>query len=126
MASKTKTFFRHCPSCGHRFEIRLVGKKLLEDEETPAEATSVQISPMGAWQLGRSNFLSSSGVSMVSLEGTDPVVVDAKKFQYTYRCKHCGHTWMEVSIEESKVGRISGDAVEDAREDSGDVPGRSR
>ena len=35
--SEVKTFFRHCPSCGRRFHIRVVSKQLLqmdrEDEE---------------------------------------------------------------------------------------------
>lgn len=30
--SQIRTFFRHCPSCGRRFEIRLESKKLLKDQ----------------------------------------------------------------------------------------------
>ncbi|MGD0477413.1 MAG: hypothetical protein ABSB29_04495 [Nitrososphaerales archaeon] len=25
-----------------------------------------------------------------------PLIVDSEAFQYTYRCKHCGHEWLEV------------------------------
>ena len=31
-----------------------------------------------------------------------PVVVDIEEFQYTYRCKHCGHQWSEVRDTERK------------------------
>jgi hypothetical protein len=130
LPSNVRRFFRHCPSCGRRFEIKLVGKKLVGDEEIAGDAPSPQVTPMGAWQFGGSDFLASKGMSMLSLEGTDPVVVEAKNFQYTYRCKHCGHTWIEFKVEDHEVGRISQDAVNDMREtgdkDEGDIPGSYR
>ena len=26
---------------------------------------------------------------------TEPAVVDVEEFQYAYKCKHCGHEWVE-------------------------------
>jgi len=81
--SSVRTFFRHCPSCGKRFEIRLVGKKLEEEEGISGEERIDSMT--GALKL----------VPIVVNEER-PVLVDVKEFQYTYRCKHCGHTWTEV------------------------------
>jgi hypothetical protein len=82
MMSELTTFFRHCPSCGRRFEIRLVGKKLvgerLETEERPL------------------SYLSYNTSYYNEVEESVPLSVDVKEFQYAYRCKHCGHQWSEI------------------------------
>jgi len=75
---EAKIFFRHCPSCGRRFEIRLVSKKLVEEEE-------VFVSP-------------SSPLAPLILDEGMPRIVDTEEFQYAYRCKHCGHEWSEVRV----------------------------
>ena len=74
------TFFRYCPSCGRRFEVRLVGKKLVEEEEESERRTV--LSPLSPYYYE---------------VGEDaPLVVDFKEFLYAYRCKHCGHQWSEI------------------------------
>jgi len=25
-----------------------------------------------------------------------PLIIDTEAFQYAYKCKHCGHQWLEV------------------------------
>jgi len=30
------------------------------------------------------------------------VTVERKEFQYTYKCKHCGHEWVEKRLEETQ------------------------
>jgi DNA-directed RNA polymerase subunit RPC12/RpoP len=83
-----ETFFRHCPNCGKRFEIRLVGKKLIESERI------------------NDNLLKSSQISsgyygsILEVGETEPISIEVEKFQYAYRCKHCGHKWVEVKQEE--------------------------
>jgi len=75
-----RTFFRHCPSCGRRFEIRLVNKKLIGSEQLESKVeqyTPTTISPP------------------LMLESNVPIVVEVDDFRYTYRCKHCGHQWSE-------------------------------
>jgi C4-type Zn-finger protein len=98
--SSIKTFFRHCPSCGRRFEIRLVEKKeissedILEDDKRPT--------PTG-------RFVTGSYTPMpITLQDDVPVMVDVKDFRYTYRCKHCGHQWSEVRTKEDTVERPEG------------------
>ena len=80
--SELTTFFRHCPSCGRRFEIRLVGKKLVDEKRVAENAPF-------------STFSQRSPVYNDLLESV-PLVVDVKEFQYAYRCKQCGHQWTEV------------------------------
>ncbi len=87
--SNTRTFFRHCPSCGKRFEIRLVDKGL-ESETKDRVATDV---PREHLQ-GGGNF--GPIAAMTVLDSTVTTMVDTKEFKYTYRCKHCGHEWIEV------------------------------
>jgi len=78
--SEIATVFRHCPSCGRRFEIRLIGKKMV-DERRVAE--------------GR-QFYHSDVLYYSELAENVPLTVDVKEFQYAYRCKHCGHQWVEI------------------------------
>ena len=75
-----RTFFRRCPSCGRRFEIKLVNKKLIGSEQ---EESKVEQYTVGS--------VSDPSV----LESDVPIVVEIDDFRYTYRCKHCGHQWSE-------------------------------
>jgi len=74
--------FRHCPSCGRRFEIRLVDKTLVDEKRVTENAPFPALSQR-------------SPVHNELMESV-PLVVDIKEFQYAYRCKHCGHQWSEV------------------------------
>jgi DNA-directed RNA polymerase subunit RPC12/RpoP len=82
------TFFRHCPSCGRRFEIRLV-KKELEKENS---RVIVPNSPR-AWG-------SRGGTAGIELREDEPLLIDVKEFNYSYRCGHCGHEWSEIHRKE--------------------------
>ena len=73
------TFFRHCPSCGRRFEIRLVGKKLVDEK-----------------QVRQTQFYHSNVPYYNELTETMPLTIDIKEFQYAYKCRHCGHQWVEI------------------------------
>src|SRR5574340_300502 len=89
--SELRTLFRFCPSCGRRFQIRLESKKLLADRVEEVETTKAV-----GW-LG-SNY-GARGYSMTQplvVEEKVPATVDIEEFQYTYRCKHCGHVWSEM------------------------------
>jgi hypothetical protein len=85
--SEIKTFFRHCPSCGRRFHIQLVGRKLVEEDTINERETSTEA------EMDSSLIHSTSSVTQLG-EGP-PVLVDVKDFQYMYKCKHCGHGWSE-------------------------------
>jgi len=94
--SEFREFFRHCPNCGRRFTIRLVSKTKVSEEEVterlPSEAAAT--SPGLRYAVREETSLS---------EGV-PVYVDVKKFDYKYKCTHCGHQWDEVR-EKDKASR---------------------
>lgn len=81
--SEFKTLFRTCPSCSRRFEIRLIEKKLVGTEAIQENL------PIDR------NYFSGWPGSYLELGETEPVTVEVDKFLYTYKCKHCGHEWME-------------------------------
>lgn len=84
-------FFRHCPACGRRFHIRLESKKIVGFErETRPTA-------LPARNIVREGVRNYSPV----IEGP-PVIFDIEKFQFAYKCGHCGHEWSEKHVEEHK------------------------
>jgi hypothetical protein len=96
--SEIKTFFRSCPVCGRKFQIRLVSKKLVGNEVvketlTPSEAAV------------NSSLIPEPSIYFEStiLEEGQPIIVDTEEFQYSYKCKHCGHEWSEKHEEEHEV-----------------------
>jgi DNA-directed RNA polymerase subunit RPC12/RpoP len=92
---EVKTFFRYCPSCGRRFHIKLVSKKLVDSHRDTYEQKRY---------VGRPNV--SGGVMSNSriLEENVLVSVDVEDLQYSYKCSHCGHRWTEERVEKHRVG----------------------
>ena len=80
--SKIETFFRSCPSCGKRFEVRLVSKTLIGSQRIEEN-------------LPMDNYPSELPDYFLPLGETKPAVIDEEDFQYAYKCMHCGHEWME-------------------------------
>ena len=81
-----RTFFRHCPACGKRFEIRLVGKRTRRDDEYDSEIPRSDDATMEAKAL----------MPVLLGESNEPVTIEEKEFSYKYVCKHCGHQWTET------------------------------
>jgi DNA-directed RNA polymerase subunit M/transcription elongation factor TFIIS len=106
--SEIRTFFRHCPGCGRRFEIRLVSKEPVDTEEHNEELTGVTAIPRPSMATG-----SRQGTSLPTVvHDSTPVTVEMEEFQYTYRCRHCGHEWKEIrekGDEAAKPPTYSGD-----------------
>jgi transcription elongation factor Elf1 len=96
--SGVRTFFRHCPSCGRRFEIRLESKKPVDSESL------TETEPEG--HVSAPSLMARAVPVMLAEEAT--VIVDIEDFQYTYRCKHCGHEWSEVQKTERKYDAPKG------------------
>ncbi len=94
--SEVKTFFRFCPECGRRFHIKLVSKKLtnLERESTEVKRAIPVMGPRYGYSYGTP--------MPIILQVGEPMTIDVEEFQYSYRCKHCGHEWSEKHVEESK------------------------
>jgi DNA-directed RNA polymerase subunit RPC12/RpoP len=88
--SEIKTFFRRCPNCGKRFEIKLVGKKLVSSQSIPESLPPNQ------------DFVAGYAASYLEVGETEPAVIEVENFQYAYKCKHCGHQWVEIKEQEFK------------------------
>jgi ribosomal protein L44E len=91
--SEVETFFRYCPQCGKRFHIKLVGKK-----KVGSERESVDVDR--DYAVGSSTRPWPQGFAVV--EEREPVTFDIEDFQYSYRCKHCGHEWAENRLVQKK------------------------
>ena len=94
-----RTFFRHCPSCGRRFEVRVVAKEELDSSEVDRDSphtTSSYVPYLAA---------STNPRAALSMSTGSPVVVSAREadwtkfMRYEYKCKHCGHQWFEDRTE---------------------------
>ena len=38
----------------------------------------------------------------VIVEENIPITIEIEDFQYSYKCKHCGHEWIENRVERKK------------------------
>jgi transposase-like protein len=94
--SEVKEFFRHCPACGRRFHIKLVSKKLVGERKEVAEIKQAMVNPT---PMGYSKTM--PAIPLI-VEENIPITIDVEDFQYSYRCKHCGHEWSETRTEETK------------------------
>jgi predicted nucleic acid-binding Zn-ribbon protein len=97
--SQVRTLFRFCPSCGKRFHIKIAGKKMVDEklEETEVKRAYGGIGS-GAGYPGMY-----SSVRPIIVEENVPITIDVEDFEYTYKCKHCGHVWTEMHEEEHNV-----------------------
>jgi len=94
--SEVKEFFRICPSCGRRFHIKLVSKKLVgERTEVESIKQAAAYRTFGAYR--------GASWSPVTVEENVPITINIEDFEYSYKCKHCGHTWSELHETESKA-----------------------
>ena len=84
--SELRTFFRHCPACGRRFEIRVTKTQPPEDDSYDSEVPSSDIESISAKALN----------PLVLDSANQPLTVEERELSYTYTCKHCGHQWTEV------------------------------
>jgi len=90
--SEIKDFFRHCPSCGRRFHIKLVHKEKVGEEVLTEHLTAAEEE--------MSSGLMHANPMYTPLAEGPTVYVDIKEFQHTYKCTHCGHQWSEMHEEE--------------------------
>ncbi len=87
-------FLDRCPSCGKRFGVRLLGKKLVDEEkETDTETMNMPV------MTGTKGVRVSNVMSM-----PETVTYTTDKFELSYRCSKCGHAWTEKSTKVKKSG----------------------
>ena len=96
LMSEARDLFRICPACGRRFHIKLVSKKLIDDRKHVEEIKEASLSHLP-------QSFGMTGLSPVVLEDTVPITIDVEDFQYSYKCKHCGHEWVEMRTKENKA-----------------------
>jgi len=101
LMSEIEEFFRHCPACGRRFHIRLVGEKLVDEKK---ESFAIK-EPVPLVNTGMGGFWKSGSAGYMPLVVEQDVTktVDVRDFQYSYKCKHCGHIWTEMHEEQSNL-----------------------
>ena len=46
--------------------------------------------------------MTSAAPPIFVLQEGKPTVIDTEQFQYTYKCKHCGHEWSEKHVEKHR------------------------
>ena len=94
MSSEVRRFFRHCPGCGRRFEIRLVGRKLVEIKEETADLVPPVSSFEGSAAYTQP-YVVRQPAGHVILRDASPMTIDVAQFSCTYKCARCGHEWTE-------------------------------
>ena len=107
--SEERTFFRTCPECGRRFEVHLVSKSKVGEEDTVGGTPDGIVDEFNRMKPGDSHETDRPGWAV--LQESVPTVVDAEGFLYKYRCNHCGHEWSEVheKVTEGKAEGYPGD-----------------
>jgi DNA-directed RNA polymerase subunit RPC12/RpoP len=93
-----QAFFRFCPSCGRRFHIKLVSKKLVDMSKETTQMKQVQMVPRAPFG-SMSSSMGGVAFNPVIVQQDVPVEIDRETFQYQYKCKQCGHEWTENRIE---------------------------
>jgi hypothetical protein len=63
-----------------------VSKKLQDSEAIEGQEPSISAVAITA---------AAKGAPSARAEGV-PAIINVDGFQYTYRCKHCGHEWAEI------------------------------
>jgi DNA-directed RNA polymerase subunit RPC12/RpoP len=93
--SEAREFFRICPACGRRFHIRLVSRELVDEKRETAETKQVTMIPTSGGN-------SMTSMHPITVEENVPITLDVEEFQYSYKCKHCGHEWFETRTKVSR------------------------
>jgi DNA-directed RNA polymerase subunit RPC12/RpoP len=87
-----RTLLRRCPSCGHRFSIRLVSQREVSDEgATNPNDYAVD------WEWWNENDFQLHADHVIDVNATLPVA-EAKVVEYNYVCRNCDHKWSEKTI----------------------------
>jgi DNA-directed RNA polymerase subunit RPC12/RpoP len=113
--SDRKTFFRTCPACGRRFEVRLASKTEVGAEDPVAIGRQETDEP-GRAELreGVPTMVTAEDSAALGRYGTDrPGLAGVARYniRYNYKCGHCGHQWSEVreKVAEGKAEGYTGD-----------------
>jgi transcription elongation factor Elf1 len=100
------TFFKKCPSCGKRFEVKHTGEEL-EKSDVKSEEVSVNLSLNTPFQWSHEAQTDEIEVEPGALgpiaHGKRTIETGEDTYTETYRCEHCGHQWTEQRVKERRV-----------------------
>ncbi|MGD0395697.1 MAG: hypothetical protein ABSB26_02145 [Nitrososphaerales archaeon] len=103
--SRLGTLVRTCPSCGHRFHVKLTDERVLSDKRTtePVGKDGMMINTgasSGIWGYPRGKVWSLTPGGAHEKETFTTV---RKEFEDSFTCGHCGHQWSEKHTEENET-----------------------
>jgi transcription elongation factor Elf1 len=78
-----REFLARCPACGHRFTVKVKGKKLLDTEQR----TERLIHDVVVNSLGEDEHVVPAGVRV------EEIPTETKTFEVTFECHRCHHEW---------------------------------
>jgi len=84
--------FTKCPSCGRRFRVRQVARRMTDDDREVETVNKSVLVPGGR---GR-NFGTGNPVQVTSV-----VTTERETYEADFECRSCGHHWSE------KVTKVS-------------------
>jgi len=96
VTSVVERFFRHCPACGRRFEVRLVSKAVVNDEGELEKADELPQTRQLYGARGSPIILSADSANDL------PELRDREEIMYDLKCKHCGHEWTEARLKTTR------------------------
>ena len=97
------TFFRHCPSCGRRFEIKVMEEAELSDDKGYSKTKEILTPQELTLRVGSGG----PRVTMLKAKTTFARNLNTiwwtKESRVTFQCKHCGHEWTEEKFEPKRA-----------------------
>lgn len=88
-------FLRKCPSCGRRFGVKLLGKKLVDEQsETETEGMNITVAPHPI----------QGGQVSSTMNLDERITYTTDRFELSLRCSKCGHAWTERSMKVKRSG----------------------
>jgi DNA-directed RNA polymerase subunit RPC12/RpoP len=100
------TFFKKCPSCGKRFEVKHTGEELAKSE-VKTEDVNVNLSLNTPFQWSHEASTDTIDVEPGALgpiaQGKRTIEKQEDTYTEDYQCKHCGYRWKEERVKGKHV-----------------------
>ncbi len=96
-----RTFFKKCPKCGKRFEVRHTSETV-EKKQTLIPEEKTYLEPAGV--------AAAYPIPQPPIRAEAEVEEDIEEDTYTetYRCVRCGNTWTETREKVRDIGGVGG------------------
>ena len=98
------TFFKKCPSCGKRFEVKRTGEELeRRDVSQETVRTTIPLRPRGSWRYEAPGDRINIRPDGSTAYGERRITREADTYDETYTCKHCGNRWTEKRVKKKQL-----------------------